>query len=69
MWLHDFLPKTISNIRVLTYGYNSGIVGNVSDDFSTIEEYKKGLIHALESARKSEEVYIHIRHLRISYLT
>ncbi|KAF8542620.1 hypothetical protein BDD12DRAFT_802693 [Trichophaea hybrida] len=28
MWLKDFLPHDIKNVRIMSYGYNSNLVGD-----------------------------------------
>ncbi|KAF8542993.1 hypothetical protein BDD12DRAFT_875508 [Trichophaea hybrida] len=33
MWLKDFLPEDIKGIRIMTYGYNSSLTENVTDEF------------------------------------
>jgi hypothetical protein len=57
MWLRDFLSKDIPNLRVMTYGYKSNLVGDITDDFQTLLDYTKDLIHALETVRRSDEVF------------
>jgi len=56
MWLKDFLPKHIKNIRIMTYGYNSSLV---EDTKSTLRlaDYRSNFIQQLENARSSAEVY------------
>ncbi|KAF8241753.1 hypothetical protein K440DRAFT_677005 [Wilcoxina mikolae CBS 423.85] len=55
MWLQDFLPSDIRNIRIMTYGYNSTLVGpNTVND--GMLEYRRNLVHQLENARSSQEV-------------
>lgn len=52
MWLHDFLPKTFNNVRIMTYGYDSKIVGEPKVE-NRIEQLRKNFIAALTKARKS----------------
>ena len=55
MWLQDFLPSDIQNIRIMTYGYNSTLVGpNTVND--RMLEYRRNLVCQLENARSSYEV-------------
>jgi hypothetical protein len=56
MWLRDFLPNTVRNIQIITYGYQSNIAGNVLDDFQGILKYRRDLIYMLESARRQPKV-------------
>ena len=54
MWLKDFLPRDVKGIRVMSYGYNSNLVGDtVKDRFL---EYRKRFIHSLLNARQGNEV-------------
>lgn len=54
MWLQDFLPKHIKNIRVLTYGYNTNLVGKTVDD--KLLDYRGHLLEQLDNARGSAAV-------------
>lgn len=40
----------------MTYVYQSNIAGDVLDDFQGILEYRRDLIHMLESARRQPKV-------------
>jgi hypothetical protein len=54
MWLQDFLPRDVKNVRIMIYGYNSRL-----DDYSdtnTMLDYRRNLIQQLENARSSREV-------------
>jgi len=54
MWLQDFLPRDVKNVRIMIYGYNSRL-----DDYSdtnTMLDYCRNLIQQLENARSSREV-------------
>lgn len=54
MWLKDFLPRDVKGVRVMSYGYNSNLVGDtVKDRFL---EYRKRFIHSLLNARQGNEV-------------
>ncbi|KAA8908651.1 hypothetical protein FN846DRAFT_777136, partial [Sphaerosporella brunnea] len=54
MWLHDFLPWDVPNVRVLTYGYNVDLTR--TNNFAT--EYLREFICELERTRNSPEVSI-----------
>ncbi|KAH0606842.1 uncharacterized protein H6S33_003676 [Morchella sextelata] len=56
MWLQDFLPNDIKNIRVLTYGYNSNLIGNTVDD--TLQDQRSNLFIQLLNVRNTAEVAI-----------
>ena len=55
MWLQDFLPKDIKNIRITTYGYNTRLTKN-SLDMSRLEDHKRHLISQLEIVRYEDKV-------------
>jgi hypothetical protein len=55
MWLKDFLPKDVKNIRIMTYGYNSSLINSKRD--AKLSNSKKHFIERLESARDSAKVY------------
>ena len=53
MWLQDFLPNNIKGIRVMTYGYNTELVG---PNTGGLLDHRRDLIQQTESARRSQEV-------------
>jgi hypothetical protein len=55
MWLKDFLPNYIQNIRVMSYGYDSSLVGYKESE-SGLFDYRRTFIQQLENARSSAEV-------------
>lgn len=55
MWLKDFLPYDIPNLRVLTYGYDSSLVGTSRTD-SSLLDYQRNFIQAIENTRSSGQV-------------
>ncbi|KAF8535735.1 hypothetical protein BDD12DRAFT_326423 [Trichophaea hybrida] len=54
MWLKDFLPKDIKNVRVMTYGYDSSLVG-VGRGNTRLVDYRRNFIQQLENARSTVE--------------
>jgi hypothetical protein len=54
MWLQDFLPHDIKNVRIMTYGYNTKLVGNTLDH--RMLDYGRDMIQQLEVVRGSLEV-------------
>ncbi len=54
MWLRDYLPNDVKNVRVLTYGYNSQLQGNEAR--SSLLSHSKNFIHRLREMRKVTEV-------------
>jgi hypothetical protein len=54
MWLRDGLPHTLSNTRIMTYGYDSRLYGSTS--FASISSYGKSLLADIISARATPEV-------------
>ncbi len=51
MWLKDFLPEDISGARILTYGYDSGIVTRTVESMDSIAQ---NLLASLASLRTEE---------------
>lgn len=54
MWLRDFLPENITNARILTYGYDSTLLGNHST--ASIREFSRNFLEALTAARTDDAV-------------
>jgi hypothetical protein len=54
MWLRDFLPRDVKGIRIMSYGYNTNLVGHTVDD--QFLDYRKQFIHMLRNSRNSAEV-------------
>ncbi|KAF8538735.1 Alpha/Beta hydrolase protein, partial [Trichophaea hybrida] len=52
MWLQDFLRKEIPNIRILTYGYNSQLVGPNSTEFRMLD-HRRHFVQELRNSRSS----------------
>ncbi|KAI5844030.1 hypothetical protein DFP73DRAFT_551346 [Morchella snyderi] len=53
MWLQNHLPKDIKNIRILTYGYNSDLIGDTMED--TILDLRSNLFTHLLDARNTAQ--------------
>ncbi|KAI5776307.1 hypothetical protein EDC01DRAFT_683096 [Geopyxis carbonaria] len=53
MWLQDFLPNDVKNIRVMTYGYDTEFFN--SADNSAMVDFRKSFVQQLEVARNSDE--------------
>ncbi len=66
MWLRDFLPRDVKNIRIMTYGYDTNLTDY--EDNSTILDYRRTLVEQLGNARRSEEVIHTFRTLYSAYL-
>jgi hypothetical protein len=54
MWLRDFLPRDVKGIRIMSYGYNTNLVGYTTDD--QFLDYRRHFIHMLRNSRSSAEV-------------
>ena len=54
MWLKDFLPRDVKGVRIMSYGYNTNLVGNTLDD--VFLDYRRHFIHMLVNSRSSTEV-------------
>ncbi|KAL7964407.1 hypothetical protein HDV63DRAFT_415383 [Trichoderma sp. SZMC 28014] len=50
MWLRDFLPQTVANARILTYGYDTKIYGSQSEE--SILELAKALLESIKTTRR-----------------
>ncbi|KAF8541127.1 hypothetical protein BDD12DRAFT_633288, partial [Trichophaea hybrida] len=49
MWLRDALPEDVDGLRVLAYGFNSGLVESAS--IASIQSYAKEFLLGLVGAR------------------
>lgn len=54
MWLRDFLPQYVPTARILTYGYDSTLLGN--DSTSSISDFAGRLLETLKTARAHKHV-------------
>src|SRR5215472_10987248 len=54
MWLRDFLPESIPNARILTYGYDSRLPGSQSDD--SVPDLSKRLLESIKTIRNEVTV-------------
>jgi hypothetical protein len=59
MWLRDFLPQDLENLRIMTYGYNSSLKDSKKASEETMVDYRREFITALEDVRSTAEV-IHL---------
>jgi len=53
MWLKDLLPHDVQNIRVMSYGYDSSLIGHGKTSDNRLLDYQRHFIQQLENARKS----------------
>ena len=58
MWLRDYLPRDISNARVLIYGYPSQLHGNNSR--SILSDHSTNMIHRLLNMREMAKVCVFV---------
>ena len=54
MWLRDFLPQEIPNVRVLVYGYDTKLPGSQST--ASIAELSRKFLESVKTIRKQKEV-------------
>lgn len=54
MWLRDFLPHEIPNVRVLVYGYDTKLPGSQST--ASIAELSRKFLESVKTIRKQKEV-------------
>jgi hypothetical protein len=57
MWLKDFLPHDVQNIRIMSYGYDSSLLGHGTAKNRQLD-HTQLFIHDIENARSSVEVSI-----------
>jgi len=55
MWLKDFLPEDVKNVRIMTYGYDSSLVRGVKSE-TRLVDYRRNFIQQLENSRSAAEV-------------
>lgn len=54
MWLRDFLPETIPNARILTYGYDTKLPGSQSE--ASIPDLSRRLLESIKTIRSGDTV-------------
>lgn len=54
MWLRDFLPESIPNARILTYGYDTKLPGSQSE--ASILELSRRLLESIKTTRDPTKV-------------
>lgn len=54
MWLRDFLPTSIPNARILTYGYDTKLPGSRSN--SSILQLSRRLLESIKTTRDENTV-------------
>jgi tartrate dehydratase beta subunit/fumarate hydratase class I family protein len=57
MWLKDFLPQDIKNTRIMTYGYDSRLLGPETTSMR-MSDYRGNFIEQLQNSRRSAKVFI-----------
>jgi hypothetical protein len=68
MWLRDFLPESISNAHILSYGYDTKLPGSQSN--ASILELSKKFLESVKTIRSQQEVgYYNTALRRIQILT
>jgi hypothetical protein len=67
MWLRDFLPMSIPNARILTYGYDTKLPGSQST--VSILELSRMLLESVKTIRSRREVCLCDDSIRIKMLT
>lgn len=54
LWLRDWLPNDVSNVRVVLYGYNTDVQTRIAHD--SIEDLSGRLLESLASFRRDTDV-------------
>jgi len=57
MWLKDLLPHDVKNIRIMSYGYDSSLLGQSKAE-NRLLDFQRLFIQDIENARSSVEVGI-----------
>jgi len=57
MWLRDFLPQDVKNIRIMTYGYDSSLLGPEKNSMR-MSDYRGNFMEQLKNSRRSAKVDI-----------
>lgn len=57
MWLRDFLPEKIPNARILTYGFNSNVLGAKTSK-SGLQDHAYDLLQRIVDLRTTDEVRV-----------
>jgi hypothetical protein len=57
MWLRDFLPEHFTNIRVMTYGYDSSLR---NANGSNLIDYRRNFTECLRNARRDCSVCLNL---------
>jgi hypothetical protein len=55
MWLKDFLPHDVQNVRIMSYGYDSGLLSQCKAE-KRLLDFQRLFIQDIENARSSVEV-------------
>jgi hypothetical protein len=59
LWLQDFLPNDVKNIRIMIYGYDSNLAGGEKSDMRLVD-YRRNFIQQLENSRSVTKVCKHL---------
>ena len=54
VWLRDFLPKDLPNVRVLLYGYDTTLPGSLSKQ--SVEDLGRALLEQVNAFRANDVV-------------
>jgi len=55
MWLQDFLPEDVKNVRIMIYGYDSSLTGPARKDLRLLD-YRRNFIQQLDYSRSLAKV-------------
>lgn len=58
MWLRDFLPKDIPEVRTFIFGYDSGLKESTSS--SSLADYARQLLCAIHNIRAHAEAVCYL---------
>jgi hypothetical protein len=55
MWLKDFLPADVKDVRIMTYGYDSNFIRREQGRMRLVD-YRRNFIQQLENSRRGFKV-------------
>ena len=59
MWLRDFLPRDVENVRVMIFGYSSELWK--SDSTACLDDFTTNFVQELEASRKTAGIQVSYR--------
>ena len=67
MWLRDFLPRDIQNVRILTYGYPAKLRG--SGSHARLNDYTVAFLLELQHLRSMGDISVSVHRILLGTLS